>query len=88
VHNLTRHLARDLAGRGIRVNTVAPGAIATPFHAKTPAARMEAMKSAAAMGRVGVAEDCVGSFLFLASNELSGYITGNMIHVNGGMYMP
>lgn len=88
VHNLTRHLANDLAGKHIRVNTVAPGAIATPFHAKTPAARMEAMKDATAMGRVGVAEDCVGSFLFLASNELSGYITGNMIHVNGGMYMP
>jgi 3-oxoacyl-[acyl-carrier protein] reductase len=88
VHNLTRHLANDLAARKIRVNTVAPGAIATPFHAKTPAARMEAMKEATAMGRVGVADDCVGSFLFLASNELSGYITGNMIHVNGGMYMP
>lgn len=88
VHNLTRHLATDLASKNIRVNTVAPGAIATPFHAKTPAARMEAMKEATVMGRVGVAEDCVGSFLFLASNELSGYITGNMIHVNGGMYMP
>jgi 3-oxoacyl-[acyl-carrier protein] reductase len=88
VHNLTRHLANDLAAKKIRVNTVAPGAIATPFHAKTPAARMETMKDATAMGRVGVAEDCVGSFLFLASNELSGYITGNMIHVNGGMYMP
>jgi 3-oxoacyl-[acyl-carrier protein] reductase len=88
VHNLTRHLANDLAARHIRVNTVAPGAIATPFHARTPAARMEAMKEATAMGRVGVAQDCVGSFLFLASNELSGYITGNMIHVNGGMYMP
>lgn len=88
VHNLTRHLAKDLAAKKIRVNTVAPGAIATPFHAKTPAARMEAMKGATPMGRVGIAEDCVGSFLFLASNELSGYITGNMIHVNGGMYMP
>lgn len=88
VHNLTRHLATDLAARNIRVNTVAPGAIATPFHAKTPAARMQAMSDATALGRVGVAEDCVGSFLFLASNELSGYITGNMIHVNGGMYMP
>jgi 3-oxoacyl-[acyl-carrier protein] reductase len=88
VHNLTRHLATDLASKNIRVNTVAPGAIATPFHAKTPAARMQAMSDATAMGRVGVAEDCVGSFLFLASNELSGYITGNMIHVNGGMYMP
>ena len=88
VHNLTRHLANDLAAKNIRVNTVAPGAIATPFHARTPPARMDAMREATAMGRVGVAEDCVGSFLFLASNELSGYITGNMIHVNGGMYMP
>jgi len=88
VHNITRHLAKDLAAKNIRVNTVAPGAIATPFHAKTPAARMEAMKGATPMGRVGLAEDCVGSFLFLASNDLSGYITGNMIHVNGGMYMP
>ena len=88
VHNITRHLATDLANKNIRVNTVAPGAIATPFHARTPAARMEAMKDATALGRVGVAEDCVGAFLFLASNDLSGYITGNMIHVNGGMYMP
>ncbi len=88
VHNLTRHLANDLAGKNIRVNTVAPGAIATPFHAKTPAARMDAMRDATALGRVGVAEDCVGSFLFLASNSLSGYITGNIVHVNGGMYMP
>lgn len=88
VHNLTRHLAKDLAARNIRVNTVAPGAIATPFHTRTPPARMEAMRGATAMGRVGVADDCVGSFLFLASNELSGYITGNMIHVNGGMYLP
>jgi 3-oxoacyl-[acyl-carrier protein] reductase len=88
VHNLTRHLANDLAAKNIRVNTVAPGAIATPFHAKTPAARMDAMRDATAMGRVGVAEDCVGAFLFLASNELSGYVTGNIVHVNGGMLMP
>lgn len=88
VHNISRHLATDLAAKNIRVNTVAPGAIATPFHAKTPAARMQAMSDATVLGRVGVAEDCVGSFLFLASNELSGYITGNMVHVNGGMYMP
>jgi len=46
------------------------------------------MRAATAMGRVGEAQDCVGAFLFLASNELSGYITGNIVHVNGGMYMP
>jgi 3-oxoacyl-[acyl-carrier protein] reductase len=88
VHNLTRHLATDLAAKNIRVNTVAPGAIATPFHAKTPAARMDAMRDATVMGRVGVAEDCAGAFLFLASDELSGYVTGNIVHVNGGMLMP
>jgi 3-oxoacyl-[acyl-carrier protein] reductase len=88
VHNITRHLATDLAAKNIRVNTVAPGAIATPFHARTPQARMDAMREATAMGRVGEAQDCVGAFLFLASNELSGYITGNIVHVNGGMYMP
>ncbi len=88
VHNLTRHLATALAAQNIRVNTVSPGAIATPFHARTPPERMQAMKEATAMGRVGVAEDCVGAFLFLASNELSGYVTGNIVHVNGGMHMP
>jgi 3-oxoacyl-[acyl-carrier protein] reductase len=88
VHNLTRHTARDLAKKNIRVNTVAPGAIATPFHAKTPRERLDAMRNAAPMGRIGEPEDCVGAFLFLASNELSGYITGNIVHVNGGMFMP
>ena len=88
VHNITRHLATDLAAKNIRVNTVAPGAIATPFHARTPEARMKAMCDATALGRVGVAQDCVGTFLFLASNDMSGYITGNIVHVNGGMYMP
>jgi 3-oxoacyl-[acyl-carrier protein] reductase len=88
VHNLSRQLATDLAAKNIRVNTVAPGAIATPFHARTPQTRMDAMRDATVMGRVGEAKDCVGAFLFLASNELSGYITGNIVHVNGGMYMP
>lgn len=88
VHNLTRHTARDLAKKNIRVNTVAPGAIATPFHARTPKERLDAMRNAAPLGRIGEAQDCVGAFLFLASNELSGYITGNIVHVNGGMYMP
>ena len=46
------------------------------------------MRDATPLGRIGEAQDCVGAFLFLASNELSGYITGNIVHVNGGMYMP
>jgi 3-oxoacyl-[acyl-carrier protein] reductase len=88
VHNLTRHLAKDLAKKNIRVNTVAPGAIATPFHEKTPKERMDAMRGATPLGRIGEVQDCVGAFLFLASNELSGFITGNIVHVNGGLYMP
>lgn len=88
VHNLTRHLARDLGPKGIRVNAVAPGVIDTPFHAATPPERMEAMRKAIHLGRIGKAEDCVGAFLFLASPTMSGYITGQIIHVNGGQLMP
>jgi 3-oxoacyl-[acyl-carrier protein] reductase len=88
IHNLTRHLARDLAARKIRVNTVSPGVIDTAFHAATPPERMEAMKKSVCLGRIGTPEDCVGAFLFLASAALSGYITGQIIHVNGGQVMP
>jgi 3-oxoacyl-[acyl-carrier protein] reductase len=88
VHNLTRHLARDFAARNIRVNTVSPGVIDTPFHHATPSERMEAMRKSVCMGRIGTPGDCVGAFLFLASAELSGYITGQNIHVNGGQVMP
>jgi len=88
VHTLTRHLARDLAARKIRVNAVSPGVVETPFHATTPLERMEAMRKSVPLGRVGVPDDCVGAFLFLSSEELSGYITGQNIHVNGGQVMP
>ena len=88
IHNLTRHMARDLAKRNIRVNAIAPGVIATPFHAQTPQDRMEAMKNATQLGRVGVPQDCVGPVLFLASDSMSGYVTGQIVHVNGGQLMP
>ena len=87
VHNLTRHLATELAPKNIRVNAVAPGVINTPFHAATPAERKEAMRKTIPLGRLGVAEDCVGAFLFLASDRLSGFVTGQVIHVNGGQFM-
>jgi 3-oxoacyl-[acyl-carrier protein] reductase len=88
IHNLTRHMARDFAVRNIRVNAIAPGVIVTPFHAATPPERMEAMRKAVALGRTGVAEDCVGPVLFLASSSMSGYMTGTILHINGGMMMP
>jgi 3-oxoacyl-[acyl-carrier protein] reductase len=87
VHNLTRHLAGLLASKNIRVNAVAPGVIATPFHAATPPERMEVMRQSIPMGRVGKADDCSGAFLFLASDKMSGYVTGQTIHVNGGQLM-
>ena len=80
-------MATDLASRNIRVNAIAPGVIDTPFHAATPPERMEAMRKAVAMGRLGAAEDCAGPIVFLAS-EMSGYVTGQILHVNGGQYMP
>ncbi len=88
VHNLTRHLAREFAAQHIRVNTVAPGVIATAFHASTPPERLEAMRRSVCLGRLGTPADCIGAFLFLASAALSGYITGQIIHVNGGQVMP
>jgi 3-oxoacyl-[acyl-carrier protein] reductase len=88
IHNLTRHLARDLGARGIRVNAISPGVIATPFHATTPPERMEAMRRSVYLGRIGTAQECAGAFLFLASPALSSYVTGQNIHVNGGQYMP
>ena len=84
----TRNLARELAGDGIRVNQVVPGLISTPFHdGITSAEQMKQLQSMIPLGRVGQAEDCVGAFLFLASDTLSGYVTGQSIDVNGGQFM-
>jgi 3-oxoacyl-[acyl-carrier protein] reductase len=89
VSSMTRGLARELVGDGIRVNAVSPGVIDTAFHRRysTPE-QMEAQRLAIPMGRVGTAEDCVGAYLFLASPSLSGYIIGQIIEVNGGQLMP
>ena len=88
IHNLTRHLARDLGPMGIRVNAISPGVIDTPFHAATSPELMEVMRKSVVLGRIGQPEECVGAFLFLASPVMSGYITGQNIHVNGGQFMP
>jgi 3-oxoacyl-[acyl-carrier protein] reductase len=88
IHNLTRHMARDLASRKIRVNAIAPGVIETAFHAATPPERMEVMKKSVPLGRAGTPEDCVGPIMLLASTSMGGYVTGQIIHVNGGQFMP
>jgi 3-oxoacyl-[acyl-carrier protein] reductase len=85
----TKGWAKEVVGDGIRVNAVSPGVIATPFHERysTPE-QIKAMQATIPMNRVGTAEEVAGTFVFLASDELSGYVTGQVIEVNGGQYMP
>ncbi len=84
----TRNLARELAADGVRVNQVVPGLISTPFHdGITSPEQMKQLESMIPLRRVGQAEDCVGAFLFLATDALSGYVTGQSIDVNGGQFM-
>jgi 3-oxoacyl-[acyl-carrier protein] reductase len=89
VSTFTRGLAKELVKDDIRVNAVSPGVISTPFHERysTPA-MLETFKVAIPMGRLGTAEECTGAFLFLASDALSGYVTGQILEVNGGQLMP
>jgi 3-oxoacyl-[acyl-carrier protein] reductase len=88
VSTFTRGFAKEVVGDGIRVNAVSPGVILTPFHERySSEQQMNAMVAGIPMGRAGTAEECVGSYLFLASDVLSGYITGQIIEVNGGQLM-
>jgi 3-oxoacyl-[acyl-carrier protein] reductase len=85
----TRGWARELAKERIRVNAVSPGVVLTPFHERySTAEQLASMQATIPMDRLGVPEDCVGAFLYLASDQLSGYVTGQMLEVNGGQYMP
>lgn len=88
VHSISRNAAREFATDGIRVNTVAPGFIVTPFHEATPQATRELIASQIPMQRLGTVEECVGTYLFLSSNAMSGYITGQIVDINGGQMMP
>jgi 3-oxoacyl-[acyl-carrier protein] reductase len=89
VSTLTRGQAKELIGKKIRVNAVAPGVIATPFHERySDAATMETLRKTIPLGRIGTPEECVGTYLFLASEALSGYVVGQIIEVNGGQLMP
>ena len=89
VSNVTRGMAKEWIEFGIRVNAVAPGVITTPFHERySTKEQLDAMLATVPQGRLGVAEDCVGAYLFLASNHLAGYVIGQTIEVNGGQLMP
>lgn len=89
VSTMTRGLAKELVKDKIRVNAVAPGVITTPFHERFSTPQMlEGFKATIPMNRLGTAEECAGAFVYLASEQMSGYVTGQIIEVNGGQYMP
>jgi 3-oxoacyl-[acyl-carrier protein] reductase len=82
----SKSLAREVGSRNITVNVVAPGFIATDMTAKLPAEQQQQLTNQVALGRLGSAEDIAHAVAFLASPQAS-YITGETLHVNGGMYM-
>lgn len=83
---LTKTTAKEYASRGITANAVAPGFITTAMTEALPENVKDEMKRAIPLGRFGTAEDVANAVVFLASPD-SGYITGQVMHVNGGMYM-
>jgi 3-oxoacyl-[acyl-carrier protein] reductase len=71
------------------VNAVAPGVIDKPNKSwTTPPHQVEAALRMTPMRRQGTVEECVGAYLYLASGELSSFVTGQIIEVNGGLHMP
>jgi len=82
----TKSLASEVASRGITVNGIAPGFIETDMTSSLEQSRRDALVTAIPLGRLGVGEDVAAAAVFLASPEAS-YITGQVIHVNGGLYM-
>lgn len=86
VAGMTRALARELGSRGITVNCVAPGFIETDMTAQLPQEQRQALQSQIALGQLGQPSDIAHAVAYLASAG-AGYVTGQELHVNGGMYM-
>jgi 3-oxoacyl-[acyl-carrier protein] reductase len=82
----TKSLAREVGSRGITVNVVAPGFIDTDMTRALGEAQREALTAQIPLGRLGVATDIAAAVAFLASDDAA-YMTGETLHVNGGMYM-
>ena len=86
VVGMTKSLARELGSRNITVNCVAPGFIDTDMTRALSEAQRTALLAQIPLGRLGSPEDVAGAVDFLASSA-GGYVTGSVLHVNGGMYM-
>ena len=83
---LTKSLSQEIATRNITVNCIAPGFIETPMTEKLDDKRKDAILSSIPMNRIGTPKDLSSAIIFLASQE-SSYITGQTLHINGGLYM-
>lgn len=83
---LTKSLAAETASRGVTVNCIAPGMITTAMTDRLSAEQRERIAASIPMGRFGVPEDVAAAAVYLASAE-AGYITGQTLHINGGMAM-
>ena len=83
---LTKSLSQEIATRNITVNCIAPGFIETPMTEKLDVKRKDAIISSIPMNRIGTPKDLSSAIIFLASQE-SSYITGQTLHINGGLYM-
>jgi 3-oxoacyl-[acyl-carrier protein] reductase len=86
VAGMTRALARELGSRSITVNCVAPGFIETDMTSALPDEQQKALNAQIPLGHMGKPQDIAHAVAYLASRE-AGYVTGQELHVNGGMYM-
>ena len=86
VAGMTRALARELGSRSITVNCVAPGFIETDMTSVLPEEQQKALNAQIPLGHMGKPQDIAHAVAYLASRE-AGYVTGQELHVNGGMYM-
>ena len=87
IEAMTRTTALEFAGYGVRANAVAPGPVLTPMLAKVPEEGIKAMERSTLVGRLAAPEDLAATVTALADPRVTGYVSGQIYQVNGGMYL-